>query len=66
MEQHADFFSAATAVGAVRELDVDAMRLLFRVECAGKAFVKLYLECVNHRKEMTAKGEAVVELPKRG
>lgn len=36
-----------------------------KFEKDGKAFVKLYLECVNHRQEMTAKGEAIVELPKR-
>lgn len=41
-------------------------KVLEKYEKDGKALVKLYLECVNHRKEMTAKGEAIVELPKRG
>ena len=48
MEQHADFFSAATAVGAVRELDVDAMRLLFRVECAGEFFYNALADRLSH------------------
>ncbi len=33
-----DFFSAATALGGIETLDVNAMRLLFRVERSGEAF----------------------------
>jgi rubrerythrin len=38
MTDHKDFFSAAAALGAVKQLDVDAMKLLFRVERSGEDF----------------------------
>lgn len=38
MQDHADFFSAVTALTTVTRLDVDAMRLLFRVERSGEDF----------------------------
>jgi rubrerythrin len=38
MDAHRDFFSAALAVGSLGALDVDAMRLLFRVERTGEDF----------------------------
>lgn len=38
MNDHGDFFAAVTALAAVEQLDVDAMRLLFRVECSGEDF----------------------------
>ena len=38
MDDHRDFFSAATALAAVATLDVDAMRLLFKVERSGEKF----------------------------
>lgn len=38
MTHHDDFFAAATALGSIERLDVDAMRLLYRVECAGEEF----------------------------
>jgi rubrerythrin len=38
MDDHRDFFSAATALAAVKDLDVDAMRLLFKVERSGEKF----------------------------
>jgi hypothetical protein len=38
MAQPPDFNAAVAALGAVECLDVDAMRLLFRVERAGEAF----------------------------
>lgn len=38
MTDHKDFFSAAAALGAVKHLDVDAMKLLFRVERSGEDF----------------------------
>lgn len=33
-----DFFTAAMAIGGLESLDVDGMRLLYRVECAGEVF----------------------------
>jgi rubrerythrin len=33
-----DFFTAAMAIGGLETLDVDGMRLLYRVECAGEVF----------------------------
>jgi rubrerythrin len=41
MSDHADFFSAVTALGSIEQLDVDAMRLLYRVECSGEDFYNL-------------------------
>ncbi|MFN8543881.1 MAG: ferritin-like domain-containing protein [Candidatus Binatia bacterium] len=38
MDTHPDFFAAVAALGAVQVLDVDAMRLLYRVECSGEDF----------------------------
>lgn len=38
MDQHDDFFAAVTALGAIQQLDVDALRLLYRIECAGEEF----------------------------
>ena len=38
MKDHGDFFSAVTALGGVRQLDVESMRLLYRVECSGEDF----------------------------
>jgi rubrerythrin len=38
MSEHQDFFSASAAIAAVDELDVDAMELLFRLECSGEDF----------------------------
>jgi rubrerythrin len=41
MSDHRDFFSAAFALAAVEQLDVEAMRLLFRVERSGEDFYNL-------------------------
>jgi rubrerythrin len=38
MSEHRDFFSAAFALAALDQLDVEAMRLLFRVERSGEDF----------------------------
>lgn len=38
MENHTDFFAAVAALGAVEVLNVDALRLLYRIECAGEEF----------------------------
>lgn len=48
MQEHSDFFSAAAAVGALRTLDVDGMRLLFRVERAGEDFYNLLADRIGH------------------
>lgn len=44
MKDHPDFFSAVGALGAIEELGVDSMRLLFRVECSGEDFYNLLAE----------------------
>lgn len=36
-----DFFAAVAALGGIEQLDVGALRLLYRVECAGEAFYNL-------------------------
>ncbi len=46
MQDHSDFFSAVTALGAIEILDVEAMRLLYRVECAGEDFYNLLADRV--------------------
>jgi rubrerythrin len=38
MNDHTDFFSAVAALTAIEQLDVDAMRLLFRIERSGEDF----------------------------
>lgn len=38
MASPTDFFSAVTALNGIEVLDVDAMRLLFRIENAGETF----------------------------
>jgi rubrerythrin len=48
MQDHADFFSAVTALGAIQELDVDAMRLLYRIECSGEDFYNLIAERIGN------------------
>jgi rubrerythrin len=48
MQQHADFFSAVTALGAIEQLDVDAMRLLYRIECAGEEFYNLIADRIGN------------------
>ncbi|HZR81508.1 MAG TPA: ferritin-like domain-containing protein [Candidatus Binatia bacterium] len=41
MNDHPDFFSAVTALGAIEELDVESMRLLYRIECSGEDFYNM-------------------------
>ena len=38
MESYEDFVTAAVAVGSLETLDVDAMRVMYRVEMAGETF----------------------------
>jgi rubrerythrin len=44
-----DFFSAATALGTLTELDVAGMRLLFRVERSGEDFYNLLADRIGDR-----------------
>ncbi len=48
MQDHADFFAAVTALGAIEQLDVDAMRLLFRIECSGEDFYNLIADRIGN------------------
>jgi rubrerythrin len=43
MEQD-DFFAAVTSLGRVEQLDVAALRRLYRIECAGETFYHLLAE----------------------
>jgi rubrerythrin len=48
MQEHADFFSAVTALGAITQLDVDAARLLYRIECSGEDFYNLIADRIGN------------------
>lgn len=48
MNQHTDFFSAVSALGAIQQLDVDALRLLYRIECAGEEFYNLLADRIGN------------------
>jgi hypothetical protein len=48
MQDHGDFFSAVTALGAIQELNVDAMRLLYRIECSGEDFYNLIADRIGN------------------
>jgi rubrerythrin len=48
MQEHADFFSAVAALGSIEELDVEAMRLLYRIECSGEEFYNLIADRIGH------------------
>jgi rubrerythrin len=53
MQNHADFFSAVTALGSIQELDVDAMRLLYRIECSGEDFYNLIADRIGDDRAAT-------------
>lgn len=48
MENHPDFFSAVTSLGSIEQLDVDAMRLLYRIECSGEDFYNLIADRIGN------------------
>ena len=48
MQDHGDFFSAVTALGSIQELNVDAMRLLYRIECSGEDFYNLIADRIGN------------------
>jgi rubrerythrin len=41
MDAHTDFFAAVGALAAIEQLDVEALRLLYRVEMSGEDFYNL-------------------------
>jgi len=41
MEQQEDFFAAVTSLNGLEQLDVAALRLLYRIECSGEDFYNL-------------------------
>jgi rubrerythrin len=41
MDAHTDFFGAVGALAAIEQLDIDALRLLYRVEMSGEDFYNL-------------------------
>lgn len=48
MQNHADFFSAVTALGSIQELDVESARLLYRIECSGEDFYNLIADRIGN------------------
>ena len=48
MSQPADFFAAVAALGAVEKLDVEALRLLYRIECSGEDFYNLLADRIGN------------------
>ena len=48
MQNHADFFSAVTALGSIEQLDVDSARLLYRIECSGEDFYNLIADRIGN------------------
>jgi rubrerythrin len=48
MDKRDDFFAAVTALGAIEQLDIDALRLLYRIECAGEAFYNQLAERIGN------------------
>ncbi len=48
MSQPADFFAAVAALGAVEQLDVEALRLLYRIECSGEDFYNLLADRIGN------------------
>lgn len=48
MQNHPDFFSAVGALGSIEQLDVEAARLLYRIECAGEEFYNLIADRIGN------------------
>lgn len=48
MQDHADFFSAVTALGSIEALDVDSARLLYRIEMSGEDFYNLIADRIGN------------------
>ena len=48
MQDHADFFSAVTALGSIQELDVESARLLYRIECSGEDFYNMIADRIGN------------------
>lgn len=48
MSQTDDFFVAVAQLGAVEQLDVEALRLLYRIECSGEDFYNLLADRIGN------------------
>lgn len=48
MEQQEDFFAAVTGMAGIDQLDVETLRRLYRIECAGETFYNLIAERIGH------------------
>jgi len=48
MDQHEDFFAAVTAMAGLEQLDVAALRLVYRIERAGETFYNLLAERIGN------------------
>lgn len=48
MSHPEDFFAAVAALGAVEQLDVESLRLLYRIECSGEDFYNLLAERIGN------------------
>lgn len=48
MDQHEDFFAAVTAMTGLEQLDVAALRLVYRIERAGETFYNLLAERIGN------------------
>lgn len=48
MDAHDDFFAAVATLGTIETLDVEALRLMYRVECAGEVFYNLLADRIGH------------------
>lgn len=48
MDAEDDFFAAVAALAAIEVLDADALRLLYRVECAGETFYQLLADRIGN------------------
>ena len=48
MDQHEDFFAAVTAMTGLEQLDVAALRLIYRIERAGETFYNLLAERIGN------------------
>lgn len=53
MQNHPDFFSAVGALGSIEQLDVEAARLLYRIECAGEEFYNLIADRIGNDEAAT-------------
>lgn len=48
MDAQDDFFAAVATLATIETLDVEALRLMYRVECAGEVFYNLLADRIGH------------------